>query len=356
VVWWAVLWMLAGCAQVPRQTNLMAKVPGVDMSTAELRERVLELGRRQAALIEEGVGDTYESTEDPKTRRAAMRWGLAVIPDVQEASLNGDPLIALADLWALAFQTEAFAANGRGGKYLGEARGFVERTARQMARESEELAGQVFGPDVPRRRAQVKRWADANPITAATFARPTASAVLAGTLSDQRPSARRFIASTEERLAQLDARLEMMNKTLLNRIRWTMQLLIEDALGTADVASMVGELQQFADLERQRINGDIDRQRVEIFDQVSRERAQIFQDVASERTAITGVANQMLAQANADARRLIDRTLLRLGVGAAVLIVLAALAAWIVWHTSRGPRGRVSSRSWPRPAPGSTLP
>jgi hypothetical protein len=349
--------MLAGCAQVPRQTNLMAKVPGVDMSTAELRERVLELGRRQAALIEQGVGDTYESTEDLKTRRAAMRWGLAAIPDVQEASLNGDPLIALADLWALAFQTEAFAANGRGGKYLGEARGFVERTALQMARESEQLAGQVFGPeDVPRRRAQVKRWADANPITAATFVRPTASAVLAGTLSDQRPSARHFIASTEERLAQLDARLEMMNKTLLNRIRWTMQMLIEDALGTADVASMVGQLQQFADQERQKVVGDIDRQRTEIFEQVGQERSEIFQQVAGERQAITAVANQMLAQANADAQRLIDRTLLRVGVGAAVLIVLAALAAWIVWHTSRGPRGRVSSRSWPRPAPGSTLP
>ena len=30
-----------------------------------------------------------------------------------------------------------------------------------------------------------------------------------------------FIASTEDRLAMLDARLEMMNKTLLGRIRWT---------------------------------------------------------------------------------------------------------------------------------------
>jgi hypothetical protein len=335
----------------------MSEVPGVNMSTAELRERVLELGRRQVASIEQGVGDTYESTKDPEARRAAMRWGLAAIPDVQEASLNADPLVALADLWALAMQTEAFAANGRGGKYLGEARGFVERTARQMAGESEKLAGEVFPPaDLPRRRAQVKRWADANPITAATFARPTASAVLARTLSDERPSARQFIASTEERLAHLDARLEMMNKTLLNRIRWTMDMMIEDALGTEDVASMVGELQQFADQERQKIVGDINRQRVEIFDQVGQERAQIFKDVASERTAITGVANQLLAQANADAHRLIDRTLLRVGVGAAVLIVLAALAAWIVWHTSRGPRGRVSSRSWPRPAPGSTLP
>ena len=52
-------------------------------------------------------------------RRAVISWGLAAIPDVQEASLNGDPLVALADLWALAMQTEAFLANGRAAKVPG---------------------------------------------------------------------------------------------------------------------------------------------------------------------------------------------------------------------------------------------
>ena len=349
--------VLAGCARVPRQTNLMSSVEGVTMSTAELRERVLELGRRQAALIEQGVSEAYVEAKDPDVRRAVITWGLAAIPDVQEASLNSDPLVALADLWALAMQTEAFTRHGPGRKYLGEDIVFAEKVAREMIRESEKLAQQVFGSDeLARRRAQVQRWADANPITTATFARPTASAVLAKAIGSERQGAMQFIASTEDRLAMLDARLEMMNKSMLGRIRWTVQLMLQDALGAEDVATLTADLKTFVDRERQLAFESVGRERAAIFGQVGEEREAIFKDIAHERAAITAEANSMLEQATAEARGLVDRTLWRLGVGAAVLIALAALAFWIVWHITHGPRRRVSSRSWPRPAHGSTLP
>jgi hypothetical protein len=350
---WMIVATLAGCAQVPRQTKLMSQVPGVTMSSVELRERVLELGRRQVALIEEGVGSAYEQTKVPLARRTVMNWGLAAIPDVQEASLNRDPLVALADLWALSLQTQAFAAEGRGAQYLGEARPFVERTAREMARESEKVAEQVFGKqDVPRRREQVRRWAQANPITAATFARPTASAVLARQMAGEQRGAMQFIATTEDQLAQLDARMEMMNKTMLGRIRWTSQVLMQDALGADNVSALTRDMQGFVDHMRQKTIDDMDRMRVEVFAQVAQERAQIFRQVARERTTITAEADRLLAQGTADASRLVNRGLWRLGIGAAVLILLAAIAAWVVWHAFRGPRGRVSSRPWPRPVHG----
>jgi hypothetical protein len=350
---------VAGCARVllPRQTQLMSSVAGVTMSTSELRERVLELGRRQVALVEEGVSEAYQGTQDPVVRRAVISFGLAAIPDIQEASLNGDPLVALADLWALAMQTEAFSRDGPGPKTLGEANGMVAKAAQQMTQETEKLAELVFGPqDVAQRRSQVKRWADANPITAASFARPTASAVLAKVVGREPQGAMQFIASTDDRLAQLDARLEMMNKSMLGRIRWTVQLMLEDALGAEDVASLTADLQKFVDRERQLAFESVGQERAAIFAQVGDERTAIFKDIARERATITAEANGMLEQASADARRLVDRTLWRLGLGAAVLIALAALAFWIVWHVTHGPRRRVSSRSWPRPAHGSTLP
>jgi hypothetical protein len=350
---------VSGCARVllPRQTQLMSSVEGVTMSTAELRERVLELGRRHTALIEEGVAEAYVATKDPEIRRAVINWGLAAIPDVQEASLNGDPLVALADLWALAMQTEAFSRDGPGRKTLGEANLMVEKTAQQMTRETEKLAELVFGGQgVPHRRSQVKRWADANPITAASFARPTASAVLAKAVGREPQGAMQFIASTEDRLAMLDARLEMMNKSMLGRIRWTVQLMLEDALGAEDVATLTADLKTFVDRERQLAFESVGQERAAIFGQVGEEREAIFKDIAHERAAITAEANSMLEQATADARGLVDRTLWRLGVGAAVLIALAALAFWIVWHLTHRPRRRVSSPRWPRPAHGSTLP
>src|SRR5690349_6724442 len=80
VVGWMVVGVLAGCAQVPRQTSLMAKVPGVHMSTAELRQRVIELGRRQVALVEAGVASASDAFGDADTQRAALTWGLAAVP------------------------------------------------------------------------------------------------------------------------------------------------------------------------------------------------------------------------------------------------------------------------------------
>lgn len=348
----AVIAALAGCAAIPRQTEFMKSVPGVNMSTSELREHVIELGRRESALVEEAVVDVRDGTTDPAAWQAALSWGLAALPDVQEAALNADPLVAFADLWALALQTEAFARNGPGRKRLLEGYIFVERAARDMAKECEKVAALVFGAqDVPRLRGRVQAWVDKNPITAGTFARPTASVApgLAQAANEQPRSARAFIASTEDRLALLDARMEMLNKTMLSRIRWTSVLLIQEALGTDDVAQLIRSLEAFVGQEREQIVQDLDRerklvfanldgQREAAFGDISKERAAIFKQISGERTAIMTEADQLLQKAQADARGLVDRTLIRVGVGAAVLILLAALAFWVVWHFSRGPR------------------
>jgi len=321
------------------------------MSIAELRQRVIELGRRETAMVEEAVANAYDSTEDPNVRRAAISWGLATIPDVQAATLNADPLVALADLWALALQTGTFAREGPGRKSFGEAYVFVERAGREMARESDRLGVLVFGSnDVAKRRSQVEQWAEAHPITAATFARPSASVAMSRALGGEEHGARAFIGSTEDRLTQLDARIEMMNDTLLDRVRWTSELLIRDSLGAESVASMLKMVSAIVAKEHQEIVRDVADQRDQIFAQlasqreatfgdVARERAEIFTQVAGERAEITAQANLLLQQANADASGLIDRALLRVGVGAALLIVLAACAVWILRHTSRRPGG-----------------
>ena len=330
----------------------MKSVPGVDMSTAELRERVIELGRRESALVEDAVANVHEGTTDPAARQAALAWGLAAIPDVQEATVNADPLVAFADLWALALQTESFARGEPGRKRLRQGYVFVERAARDMAKECEKLGVLVFGAkDVPRVQGRVQAWANENPITAGTFARPTASVApaLARAVSEQPQGAVALIASTEDRLALLDARMEMLNKTMLSRIRWTAVLMTQEVLGTADVAGMIRSMEAFVEQERAQIVQDLDRerklvfanldgQREAAFGDISRERAAIFKQIAGERTAIMAEADQLLQKAQADARGLVDRTLIRVGVGAAVLILLAALAFWVVWHFSRGPR------------------
>jgi hypothetical protein len=345
-----------GCAHQPRQTKFMKSISGVTMSTSELRERVYELGRRQSALVEEATINAHNSTADPKVRRAVISWVLKALPDVQEATLHPDPLMALADLWALAYQTEAVARQGPGRERFGDAHVFIERAAQQMARESEDLATLAMGAQgLAKKRARVQAWAAANPITSGTFARPSASVVWADALGGDPRGARGFMASTEDRLTEMGARMEMMNQTMLDRVRWTSELVIADALGKENVSAVLDEVRTLIASEQAKLIRDIDVQRRQIFADVAavradafrdiaRERDAIFDRVAGERAAITSQADTLLEEADTRARGLVHGALWRLGVGAAVLIVLAAAAAWLVAHALRrrrpeGPRG-----------------
>jgi hypothetical protein len=319
------------------------------MSTGELRQRVFELGRRQTALVEEAVANAYSSTADPNIRRAAIEWALVAVPEVQEAALHTDPLVALGDLWALGLQTETFAREGPGRTRLGPAYVYVERAAGQMTRESESLAMVVFGADLPGPRDKVEQWARDNSITSGTFMRPSASVAFPRALGGEKKGAFAMLASTDDRLTQLSARIEMMNATLLDRVRWTSELLIRDALGADSAASMLDNVAGLVDKQRQSIIKDLTEQRDQIVAEVSRQREAAFADIARERTeifakvrderaALTTDADRLLQQANANVRGLINRTLLFIGLGAALLIVLAACAAWIVRNTTRRPR------------------
>jgi hypothetical protein len=348
IVCWAGL--VVGCAHAPRQTKFMASLPGVAMSTDELRSHVFELGRRESALVEEAVYDVYNSTEELPVRRAAITWGLKAIPSVQEATMHTDPLVAFGDQWALALQTETFAREGPGRERLGDAYVFVERAARKMAQECEQVAALVFPKGAAGPRQKVEAWARANPITAATFARPSASAAWPGAIESKDHSALGFIASTDDRLTLLSARMQMMNETLLDRVRWTTQLIVADALGTGNVAGFLDSAQAVVDKEHDKLVDDVSEQRDKLFAQldqqreaafgdIARERADIFAQVADERAAIAAQADALLKTVKTDTRALIDRTLLYVGVGAALLIVLAALAFWIVWRAMRRPRG-----------------
>jgi hypothetical protein len=163
-------------------------------------------------------------------------------------------------------------------------------------------------------------------------------------------------------LTQMAARIEMMNQTMLERVRWTGELVAQDALGRESVVGMLGDLEQMlgrehekivADLslQRRQIFADLETQRSAVFRDVARERAAIFSSVAGERAALSSQADGLLKQADTSARGLLHGALLRLGLGAALLIVLAAAAAWVVVHSLRRHRPEGPRRARLEPAP-----
>lgn len=329
----AAIGLLCACAGVPRQTRVMS-LANVEMSTDELRQRVYELGHREEVLIEEAVARIFGGSNDVATRKAAINWGLAAMPAVQEATLRPEPLVAVVDLWALAIQTDAWAREGPGRHRLGESRRQVERAAEQMVRECEALVGLALGRkragQLDEVRAKVARWAADNPITSPTFARPSASVAWARALAvDERSGPGSFVVSTEERLAALSQRVAMLNNNVMTRMRWTIELLVQDSLGTENAAALVDEAADDLAAERRAFTADLTRQSEEALARL-----------ASEREALTDQGNALLARADARARAVVDRLLAGLAILGVALILLVACAIWILRRAPRKPPGK----------------
>jgi hypothetical protein len=333
VVSCAAIAVIGGCAGVPRQTRVMT-LADVEMSTDELRQRAYELGHREEALIEEAMARIFAGTRDVPTRRAAMHWALAAVPAVEEATLRPEPLVALIDLWALAVQTGTWAREGPGSVRLGESRRHVEQAARQMIRECEQLAALVVGRNRPGKlealRERIESWAAENPITSPTFARPSASVAWSKAFAfDERSGPGSFIATTDERLAMLGQRVAMLNSSVMTRMRWTIELLAQDALGQANATALVEEGVRGLSEERHELAADI-----------AHERDAAVAQLESQRAAFNAEMKALLAQSDARARALIDRALVGFAVVGAALILLLAFAIWFVRRARRKPPGK----------------
>ncbi len=355
----AAIGLVTACASAPRQTKVMS-VANVEMSTDELRQRVYELGSREEGLVLDAIARIYARSMDLRVRRAAIDWGLAAVPAVQEATLRPEPLVAVIDLWALALQTENWARDGPGRARLGEGGSVVEQASREMASECEQLAKLVLGGSAARQdeaRHKMERWAVENPITSATFDRPSASVAWSGAfVEDQRSGLASFVVNTDQRLEMLSQRVAMLNRNVMTRMRWTLELLLQDSLGKENVAALLEEGIHGVAAERKALLADMDR-----------ERAAIFAQITSEREAITAEANALVAQTDsrvnalvdqtdarvnalvdqtdARARALIDHLLVGAALVGALLILLAACAIWILRHAARKPPGRKADAS-----------
>jgi hypothetical protein len=357
--------LAAACASAPRQTKGMA-LANVEMSADELRQRVYEIGTREEGAIIEAVTQIHVSTGDLGTRRAAFYWALAAVPAVQEATLRPEPLVAVIDLWALAIQTERWARDGPGRAPLGEGWVFVDQAARDMATHCEQLDQLLLGGRSAAKhdetRRAIERWAAQNPITSTTFERPSASVAWSGAFADDRRSAlTSFVVNTDQRLETLGQRIAMLNRNLMTRMRWTLALLLQDSLGKENVAAVLDQAAHDLEAQRGALLADIDRERAAIFAQVSRERTAIGAElnglVADTDARLDALVsrtdarvNALVGQTDARARAVIDHLLVGAALVGTFLIVVAAVATWLVRRSAPPGRSAGSATLRSRPA------
>ncbi len=339
----AAVGLVTACASVPRQTRVMS-VANVEMSTDELRQRVYELGSREEGLVLDAIARIYARSTDLRIRRAAIDWGLAAVPAVQDATLRPEPLVAVIDLWALALQTENWAREGPGRARLGEGSSIVEQASREMASECEQLGKLVLGGSAAKQdeaRHRMERWAAENPITSAMFDRPSASVAWSGAfVEDQRSALASFVINTDQRLDLLGQRVAMLNRNVMTRMRWTLELLLQDSLGKENVAALLDEGIHGLATQRRALLADMERERLALFAQITSEHEAITAEANALVAQTDSRVNALVAQTDARARALIDRLLFGAALVGASLILLAACAIWVLRHGARRPPGR----------------
>ena len=89
-----------GCSvgTAPRQTALMETIPGVEMTTSELKLRVRDFQDYFATTVEEASGDIVDAEENRLFKVNSYLWRTNSIAAVQAVAFQQDPLAALGDL------------------------------------------------------------------------------------------------------------------------------------------------------------------------------------------------------------------------------------------------------------------
>ena len=139
----ACLMLLGGCLKVPQESASLSAMDATEVTAGELQMRVYEAGRRISFIIEYTADSIAGRSADPDIRRVTLRWKLVAIPLVEEASLRTDPVVAVADLWALTMQMSDFVKSGDGRALFGEYQPLAIAASDTIEKIAVEVAGRL---------------------------------------------------------------------------------------------------------------------------------------------------------------------------------------------------------------------
>ena len=360
-----VLLLSSGCAGplVSTQTPFMESVGDIEMSSRELRVRVVEFGRHFSATIEKAADDISASTSDPTERRYATLWKARAIPAAQEAVLQIDPLMALVDIWAFALQMEDFFESGSGAGWFSSG-GLA--TSKQLVADVRRLAtkvsvsGDIRGPE-----AEIEIWVNNHPIVDDQFLRDSVIGSGADLLGNQR-GAFALVEDMSTTTREIGYRLAFYNEYLLKQVRWAAELggdaffrmpavdslltALHETMATASTLSR--ELDVLAEREREALTetigverslllADVERQRVALLEALSTERAIVLEALSNERVlAMQSVAGEletaletmtsMFEETKTESRAVVDYAMYRIAQLVAVVLGVMFLFAAVL--------------------------
>ena len=323
-----------------RQTDIMGKSGTITVTTAQMRTSVNALADRFADQIEQTADRIAGAAPARDVRRRALAFKLDAVPAVYAAAYRADPLTAVVDMWALAFQADHYFNDGAGRDAFGAWQGLARDGARQLLGEADLLSRRVTRPgEFDRVRADVEAWARSNPVRYTFSSRPPCTTFAADRRAEGRDA---FVTLGEvsNTVENLSERLNTYAAQVPKLARWQAELLLFDSAGERGTAGALGDLQALGSAA-QRFEGlaaglpDLDSagsqarsilagERRAAFDALNVQRLQTLEFATSERVAfIAAVHDQRIAslaflkQERIEALREVDAIKAR-GVDAAV--------------------------------------
>lgn len=353
------------CVRVPQQSAVMERAGTVEVSATELREVVVQFGREFTRTVE--VTADSLAAADPQVHYATLLWKTLVAREVRRAALLDDPLVALADVWALSRQMQAYFESGPAQVTLGDRRAYALETATRIELLAHALVTRIVGDSVSTAfEPRLQRFVDENPIDPATFTRRSILAADTVETPDPTGGVGLAVAGTFWAAKTVGDRLGEFDDILGKELRWNLELLAYDLAKTPAVDTtlrnvhlLLGRLGTLTDTlpllaageraavlaavheelilalrmireERIATVSAVSTERQAILAAVTAERIAVLEAITRERIATLAALDSVMARTLERSEGLVDHMFWRLGQLLALLVVLVAVGVLVV--------------------------
>jgi hypothetical protein len=372
----------AGCRTVePKEGLLEQTVQDSQLTSHQLRVLVNDYLLHYAIRVEQTADQILARTDDPTIRRSALLWKTNGIAAGFRAASRPDSLGAFLDSWILAKQSAQLFASPAGARMFGPWQTSVTQQCLEFDNRLREIE-QMIGRELPLGEAFAIDFARDFPVENLFLDRESLSTRYIDQLQPEVKEAFEILGSLDENVTQLKKLVVVYGEFLPKHARWQSELFLLDsqnvpavsrpvealdsvALAAANLATtantlpaiVAGEreaLRQIVTDERTATLHEVDRMREAtiadlqgernlILDAVRSERQVLTETLSAEIAAVTRDADQIterrVEQWTANSRGLIDHTLTRLALPAALIGLTALLwSSRLVHRISRSGR------------------
>jgi hypothetical protein len=219
--------LMFGCAKSRLRTPTMEQ-RGIELTTGEMRVRLYDYLSLFASVVQSTANEILENEEDSDIREAALRWKINVIPAMQKAVFQTEPIAAWGDAWGLTVEMQLLFEEGARNKAFGDSQGLAVDASKRLEAEVYRQVTAVVGSERAREvRVEMYNRARENPRMDLTFGRRsgmTAASLL--TARELSGSGLSSVAQIDETVRDLSDRFTIYIEQIPKEVRWNSELLV----------------------------------------------------------------------------------------------------------------------------------